>query len=102
MFAFMICALFVFIMWLLCFFVSLCVVIVCCLLFLLVFHVFISCVLFDKQSQGTMNWLGSGLVGWFLELHELSPRALRAKSKSFTSKVREPWTGGGLVWWVGF
>ena len=38
------------------------------------------------------------LVGWILELHEQSPRALRAKSKSFTSKVREPWAGKGLVW----
>ena len=51
-----------------------------------------------KQGQGTMDWLGSGLVGWIQELYQQSPRALRAKSKSFTSKVREPWAGKGLVW----
>ncbi len=84
------------------FFVSFCVVIMCCLLFLLVFHVFMICVLFDKQSQGTMDWWGSGLAGWIQELCEQSPRALPAKSKSFTSKVREPWAGGGLGWWGGF
>ena len=51
-----------------------------------------------KQGQGTMDWLGSGLVGWIQELYQQSPRALQEKSKSFTSKVREPWAGKGLVW----
>ena len=60
-----------------------------------------------EQGQGTMGWWGSGLVGWILELHEQSPRALQAKSGKhglvgvwfggvdsrgkFTSKVHELW-----------